>query len=272
MIKLENDRNILGYKLPSHYVFNEKNIGNKLEDFEILQVMGEGSYGFIAKVQSKINQKIYALKKNIIENMGIAEQNQMKNELLFLKYFNHPNVCNCLANFEKDNCCYIVMELFENKDLFKYLSANCNLGFRINEETMWDIFHQCLEGLLYLHNLGVIHRDIKPGNIFMDNKGNIKIGDFGISAVMSLNQAAKLTDDPQKQQKLVLQLGKFGTDHYMAPEVENEEFYDQRADVYSLGVCFYGLCYYSLPYFGGKNMNELVNDNLGQSNYLVFTS
>jgi len=53
-----------------------------------------------------------------------------------------------------------------------------------------------------------------------------------------------------------------GTVNYMAPEVENKQHYDQKADVYSLGICFYCLCYYNLPYINGNNMNELMNDNL----------
>ena len=61
-IKVQNKK-IIAYELPSELKKNNENIGNKLEDFEILQVLGEGSYGFVAKVKSKLNSQIYALKK-----------------------------------------------------------------------------------------------------------------------------------------------------------------------------------------------------------------
>ena len=260
----ENNRKILTYKLPSHYDINEeKDIGNKLEDFDILQIMGEGTFGIVFKVKSKINHKIYALKKNKNQLMDEEMINQLKNELIFLKSLNHPNISNCLSSFEQNGCTYVVMNLLNNNNIFKFLSGNCLMNFKINEESLWNIFNQCLEGLLYLHKKGVIHRDIKPGNILMDNEENIKICDFGISAVMNNNQASQFTKDPKEQNNLVLVCQSdmpVGTEHYTAPEIVNKQNYDQRADIYSMGVCFYGLCYYALPYIDGKYMNELMYD------------
>ena len=186
------------YKLPSHLIKDNKNIGNKLEDFEILQILGKGSYGYVAKVKSKINFEIYALKKNIEKKMNKLEYLKLKNELSFLRKFNHENVCKCLTYFEENGCFYIVMKLFNNKDLYRFLEANRKLDIRIKEDTLWDIFRQCLEGLLYIHKEGVIHRDIKPSNILMDDKGNIQIGDFGISSVMNLEQSFKYAIIPDQ--------------------------------------------------------------------------
>ena len=193
----QNNKIFLSYKLPFHFLNNNENIGNKLEDFEILQIMGRGAYGFVAKVKSKINLKIYALKQNIMKNNWKFDNLRLKNELLFLRKFDHQNVCKCLTTFEENNCYYIVMKLFNNKDLYRFLEANRRLNIKIKEDILWDIFRQCLEGLLYIHNEGVIHRDIKPANIFMDDTGNIQIGDFGISSVMDLKQSAKFTLNPE---------------------------------------------------------------------------
>ena len=263
IVKTERNRKIIAYNLPSYLNKDDKKIGNKIDDFEILQVLGEGSFGFVAKVKSKINFKIYALKKADYDKLSKSQKDEALNELIMLKFFDHPNVCNCLTSFEQDKCQYIVMHLFNNKDLFQYLSANCHLRMHIKEENIWNIFYQCLEGLIYIHKQGVIHRDIKPGNIFMDDKGNIKIGDFGISAVMDLNEAKKFTNNTQEQKKLLFKKEtKKGTENFMAPEVEMGEIYDQKADVYSMGVCFYCLCYYNLPYINGNNMSEFYSDNL----------
>lgn len=93
------------------------------------------------------------------------------------------------------------MEFFGEKDLFKLLEDNTHLNHKIKEDFLWHIFLQCLEGLTYLHNQGVIHRDIKLGNIFIDDKNNIQIGDFGIAVVMGENQIKYFTDDPEMQKR-----------------------------------------------------------------------
>ena len=98
----KNNKEIIAYQLPSIYQNKGKSIGTKLEDFDVLQVMGEGSFGFVAKVKSKINSDIYALKKSDIQNMDAKAKKMLKNELYFLKFFDNPNVCKCLTSFEED--------------------------------------------------------------------------------------------------------------------------------------------------------------------------
>ena len=260
-IKVKN-KNIIGYDLPSDFKKNSENIGNKLEDFEILQVVGQGSFGFVAKVRSKLNSEIYALKKIRPDKMGEQEKLQFQIEKIFSKKFNHPNICKFLSTFEENGEEYFIMKYFNNKDLYRYLNANAQLCFYIKEDILWEIFHQCLEGLTYLHNQGVIHRDIKLGNIFMDENRNIQIGDFGTCAVMEENEAKKLTNDPQVLKSIIIKFGDCrGTPNYCAPEILEKKLYDQRADVYSLGITFYALCFYKLPYSDGKNMDEMKNDN-----------
>jgi serine/threonine protein kinase len=259
-----NNRRVVSYRLPSIYKKVNNNIGNKLEDFEILQVLGSGSFGFVAKVKSKINLEIYALKKNNINCLNEIQRKKLKNEIIFLKKLDHPNVCGCLGTFEQDGCYYIIMKLFSNKDLFQYLYSNQSMEQYIKEENLWDIFNQCLSGLSYLHGKGIIHRDIKPGNILMNDDGNLQIGDFGISLVMDKNNASFFTSDPQEQRELLFIDNKeqVGTPNFVAPEIEYHRSYDQKSDVYSMGICFYGLTFYELPYRDGKFMDDLfINNN-----------
>lgn len=247
----------------SNYLSYSNNIGNKLEDFEILQIIAEGSYGSIAKVKSKLNSEIYALKKIKIGNLDEKEKFYIKKELIFFEKLNHPNIFKYLGHFEENGCDYYISKFFDKDNLFKFLEDKAILNIKIEEYILWQIFLQCLEGLKYLHNQGVIHRDIKPGNIFIDGQNNIQIGNFDCAAVMEENQAKYFTDDPQMQKALILnQDEKIGTENYIAPEIENSQHYDQKADVYSLGVSFYALCYYNLPFLNGKNMNELMADTL----------
>ena len=274
LIDVLNNSLDLYNKMKSNYQFDinnnnnpncicSNNIGNKLEDFEILQVLSEGSYGFIAKVKSKLNSEIYFLKKTITRKMDETEKIIIRKEMIFSKKLNHQNIFKYLGKFEANGDDYYLSEFFRENDLFKLLADNANLNLRIKEEFLWHIFLQCLEGLKYLHNQGIIHRDIKLGNIYIDDKDNIQIGNFEIASVINKNQIKYFTDDPQMQKELRLNFEEIiGTENYMAPEVENKQHYDQKADVYSLGICFYCLCYYNLPYINGNNMNELMNDNL----------
>ena len=256
---------------------SKNNIGKKIEDFTILQVLGKGSYGFVAKVKSKINHEIYALKKNIISNMNEEQRKEMRNEVIFLKYFNHNNICRCLKSFEQDDNFYCVMKLFNNKDIFNYYFANKKFGIKIKEEILWDIFYQCFEGLTYIHNQGVIHRDIKLANIFMDNNGKIVIGDLGKAKAVVKNRSEVIKFIKDEKDKEMIDSIIFdpkiptGSDYFMAPEVYDlycnpfSSGYNQKADVYSLGICFYGLCFFGSPYKDMDNMTALKNDTFYSS-------
>ena len=261
-------KSVIGFKLPSYYNFDDKNIGNKLDDFEYLQLLGQGSFGSVIKVRSKKNYKIYALKQIDTTNLNEEEKKKLLNEKIILKKLDHENICQYFGDFEENGFNYIIMKIFDNKDLLKCFSPIMELNININEDIIWKILYQCLDGLTYLHNHGIIHRDIKPTNIFIDEKKNIQIGDFGISAVMNKKEAQRFTNDDNEINSLILIPKEIrGSKRYWAPEVERGEEYDQRADVYSLGVTFYALCYFNFPYDeeNGQNMNEMTFDNFYSS-------
>ena len=255
------NRKILTYELPSCFNFVDNNIGNKLEDFEYLQLLGEGTFSYIVKVRSKKNFGIYALKRINLSEVPVEERKGLQNEEIFLKKLNHPNVCKYYGSFEEDGINYIIMKFFDNKDLFNYLSAYSGFNIHISEEILWEILLQCLDGLTYLHNQGIIHRDIKPANILIDKNNKIQIGDFGVSVILEEKLAQRFTNDYNEIKSLTLNPGeKIGTPFYWAPELEAGEIYDQKIDVYSLGITFYVLCFTAYPYMDDKNMEEMMND------------
>ena len=244
------------FEIPNEY--NNKEIGNKLEDFELLEKIGAGGYGYAIKVRSLKNFKIYVIKR------GIELTNEDKREIIVLNKLDHPNICKCLSCFKENGLNYILMDLYNNKDLYRYENAFSNLGKHIKEESIWNIFYQCLEALTYIHGKGYIHRDIKLANIFMDENEKIVIGDFGLCAMFNQKEFSKLNNDEKRL--LEFSASSCGTDRYMAPEVMIKgQVYDQRADVFSMGVCFYGLLYHQYPVITKTNNGKFVFDCIYKS-------
>ena len=179
-------------------VFDKENIneneemGNKVEDFEILQVLGKGSYGFVAKVKSRLNHKIYAMKQI---NFGELEDEKSielcENETKLLSKLNHSLIIKYYKSIKEGNLLYIIMEFMDNGDLGGVLKANKTLEKPIKEEKLYEIFIQAMKSLAYIHSKNLVHRDIKPENLFISVDGCVKLGDFGVSAAM-LDKSEKI--------------------------------------------------------------------------------
>ncbi len=131
---------------------NNEIIGNNINDFEILQTLGKGSYGFVAKVKSKKNNKIYAMK--MIDFSLIKEQTEKQlsiDEIQIIKSLNSPHIIKFYNSFNIGERYYILMEYINNGDLKGYITAQQNLKTSIPEKELWQIFYQCMSGLSYIH-------------------------------------------------------------------------------------------------------------------------
>ena len=217
-----------------------QNIGNKLEDFEKLQTLGKGGYGFVAKVKSKIDHKLYAMK--MIDLSLIKDPTQISlsmNEIKIIQSLDSPHIIKYYNSFQINNRFYIIMEYMNNGDLKGYITAHQSMNNPIPEDELWELFYQCIASLSYIHKNNLIHRDIKPANLFMTDDKAIKIGDFGISA----------SDKKQKQnvEGMSKETLTIGTRSYMSPEMFTQTGYDNKVDVYALGVSFHLMCFYELP-------------------------
>ena len=237
MSEIENNSNITKIN----------NIGNCLKDFEILQVLGKGSFGFVAKVKSKKNLKIYAMKKN---DLSMIDDDDIKkyyeNEGIFMKVLDHPNICKLYTTFKENNAVYLIMEYMDSGDLFTFLDAYKKLEEPIKEEKLCIIFLQCLNSLQYIHSLGVIHRDIKPANFLYNSKGEVKLSDFNVSALQNIENAMYFTKDEEKKEELINRFTQIGSGKFQAPEINEEEDYNDKVDIYSMGVTFCTVAFFKL--------------------------
>ena len=228
-----------------HIVFNAQElmddnlIGDKKEDFEFLQLLGSGSFGKVFKVSSLINHKIYAMKiLNLAseDNGSLTKGEKEKyfiSEIELLKKLNHPNIVKYYKSFREEDQLYIIMEYFDNGDLNDYINVLKSENKNKKEE-IWNIFYQSISGLNYLHSKGVAHRDIKPANIFMTKNKIIKIGDFGVSALITGKKSAEKIRT--LKQTIV------GTPIYMSPELKNKRAYNEKVDIFAMGCVFYKIC------------------------------
>ena len=228
-----------------------------ISDFIEIEFLGKGHFGEVKKMQYKRNNQIYAV-KFLPKNKTIQDDKYIYREVNILSNLNHKNIVKLYGYFEDNNYCYFVYELVQGCNLEQYVAnfMNNNLNkykdsfaTHIDENILINIFKQILSGLFYLHSNFVFHRDIKPDNILIDNDNNIKITDFGLSAIY-IKGFQKLSSNDTM----------VGRKDYCAPEVKANKSYDYKCDIYSLGLTMFYLMNFSLHPI--QNNNNFYNKNL----------
>ena len=208
-------------------------IGSKLEDFEIVKKLGNGNFGTVYLVKSKKTNKIYAMKEiEGIKYHNVQQRQQDEREIKLLENLSHPHVITYFTSFSQNGNLYIIIEYINGGSLEDFINKSKENKTHIQEKKVWDLLVQSLSGLLYLHEKRkIIHRDIKPDNLLLDAEGNLKISDFGISAMKSENA------EPLLQCHNSIK----GPIQFMAPEMASMKKYSFKSDIYMLGLTFYFL-------------------------------
>ena len=215
-----------------------------MDGFEILEKLGDGAYSVVYKVRRKEDSKIYALKKVNLSNLSQKEKENSLNEVRILASVKSTFVIAYKEAFidESDQSLCIVMEYADKGDLYQKITQFKKMGCLIDEVDIWRIFIQMTKGLKALHDLKILHRDLKSANIFLFSDGSAKIGDLNVSKVAYRGLGYTQT----------------GTPYYASPEVWRDEPYDMKSDVWSLGcVTFEMLALH--PPFRAENMEKLYN-------------
>ena len=216
-----------------------------MENFEIINKLGSGGFSKVYKVKRKIDNQIYALKKVQILNLSEKQKMSSLNEIRVLASINSKYVVNYKEAFldEKDSTLCLVMEYADRGDLANRIKEQKKKGKYFNEKDIWRVFIQLVKGLKSLHDLEILHRDIKSSNIFLFSDGTAKLGDLNVCKILSNN---------------VLGHTQAGTPSYAAPEVWMEKPYGLKSDIWSLGCVLYEIISLHCP-FRGENVVELYN-------------
>ena len=193
--------------------------GRPEELFELLEQLGKGSFGSVYKARHRPSGTIVAVK--VIPLTGEDEDGleDMRREIALLQECVHPNVVRYFGSFMGDDYLWIVMEHCGGGSVRDVLDATKS---PLNEPQIAYVCGEALKGLVYLHSVYKLHRDIKCSNILLTDDGFVKLADFGV--------AARLTRTMSKRDTFT------GTPHWMAPEVIQESRYDGKVDVWALGV------------------------------------
>jgi len=217
----------------------------KIGRYKILGELGRGAMGIVYKAEDPNLERTVALKTIILEDDAEGRKEYQKRFFLEAKAagkLNHPNIVTAYDFGEEDGVAYLAMELVEGTDLRLRLKD----GGALSPVDAVDIAQQVAEGLGFAHERGIVHRDIKPGNIMLQPRGQAKIMDFGLARMR--------VADHKTSTGMVL-----GTPKYMSPEQVAGQPVDQRSDVFSLGIVLYEMLT-GVRLFAGADTPQIMHN------------
>jgi len=213
-----------------------------IKDFDLLNVVGKGSFGKVMQVRKKDTGKIYAMKvlnkKTIIERNELAHTQAEKN---ILQKLIHPFLVNLVYAFQTEDKLYFIMDYINGGELFFHLQKE----EKFSNDRVRFYCAEIVCGLEYLHAKAVLYRDLKPENILLTEDGHICMTDFGISK-------EGLATDNDKTVTFC------GTPEYLAPEILQGKSYGKAVDWWSFGTLMYEMLT-GLPPFYSQDVQEMYN-------------
>ncbi|KAK0640228.1 G2-specific protein kinase nim-1 [Lasiodiplodia hormozganensis] len=241
------------------------------EKYDVLEKIGQGSFGIIRKVRRRSDGYVLCRKEISYSKMSQKEREQLQAELSILKELRHPNIVQYIdrVHLKTSHDLHVYMEYCGNGDLGAVIKRLKSKRQVADEEFVWSIFSQLCAALYRCHygqdppdagrnvlglgnnaipikekqrHITILHRDLKPENVFLGEDNSVKLGDFGLSKIMQSHDFASTY---------------VGTPYYMSPEICMSEKYTAASDIWALGCIIYELCAQKPP-FDAKTHFDLI--------------
>ncbi len=215
--------------------------------YEITGPLGRGGMGMVYRAfDRELGEPvaIKVLRPDVAAESGRVEE-RFRTEIRLARRVRHRNVCSVYGDGEDRGLLYICMELVEGENLKHRIRE----GGGLPAEEAWDVSLQVLSGLEAIHEVGIVHRDLKSANLMRDQRGVVRVMDFGI---------AKRSDEEDRDATVTASGTLIGTPEYMSPEQLRGGVVDARSDLYSLAIVIHELFTGELPFRGGSPVTTIV--------------
>ena len=218
---MSEDKKIIKFQVKSKEI-TKPNLSLTDFEYDIEKPIGKGGFCTVYKTTFKETKKVYALK--VIDKSILNNEEQIKNienEINIMNELDSPNLLRLITNFEDENRIYIILPLCPNGQLYDIIHKPIR---KVKESIIKKYLYQSIQAINYLHKKKIIHRDIKPENILIDNDDNALLSDYGIATHCKEGETRNTY---------------CGTDEYLAPEVIRGENYDEKIDIWAIGILIY---------------------------------